>query len=69
LSDSNTYAGFGTTSNWVRGVHGSLGHHPCHRHRHQPRQKLRPCCHIQQRESMGWPGRRYMQIFHFSFLC
>ena len=28
--------GVGTTSNWVCGVHGSPGHHPYHRHRHQP---------------------------------
>lgn len=35
------FAGFGTASNWIRCVHGSLGHNPNHRNWHQPSPELR----------------------------
>ncbi|GFP83156.1 aquaporin pip2-4 [Phtheirospermum japonicum] len=46
-------SGFGTTSNWVRCVHGSLGNNPSHRNGYQPGPEFRSCCDLRQRQGLG----------------
>uniref|UniRef100_A0A453P4K5 Aquaporin n=1 Tax=Aegilops tauschii subsp. strangulata TaxID=200361 RepID=A0A453P4K5_AEGTS len=51
--DSHIPVSAGSSPNWIRRVHGPPGHHPHHRHRHQPGEKLGSCCHLQQRQGLG----------------
>ena len=45
--------GAGAPPDWLRRVHGPPGHHPHHRHRHQPGQEPGRRRHLQQGQGLG----------------